>query len=73
MEEHLRFYSVLKGLHKSQVDSEVQKMMIAIGLEHKKDVCASDLSGGMRRKLSVGIAFCAQSKVVFLDEASSGI
>jgi len=31
------------------------------------------LSGGNKRKLSVGIALCGQSKVVFLDEPTSGM
>lgn len=71
VQEHLRFYSVLKGLHRDQVEAEVQRMMKAIGLLDKKDIVASSLSGGMKRKLSVGIAFCAQSGCVLLDEPSS--
>lgn len=31
------------------------------------------LSGGMKRKLSVGIALCGGSRVVFLDEPTSGM
>ena len=31
------------------------------------------LSGGMKRKLSVGIALCACSQVVILDEPTSGM
>ncbi|CAG7827997.1 unnamed protein product, partial [Allacma fusca] len=34
---------------------------------------AHTLSGGMKRKLSVGIAFCAGSKAVLLDEPTSGM
>ena len=30
-------------------------------------------SGGMKRKLSVGIAFVAGSKVVILDEPTAGV
>jgi ATP-binding cassette subfamily A (ABC1) protein 3 len=64
VEEHLHFYTVLKGFPKFEVDSEVQKMIKAIG-SHKENVVASSLSGGMKRRLSVGIAFCAQSKASF--------
>lgn len=31
------------------------------------------LSGGMKRKLSVGIALCGNSKVVMLDEPTAGM
>lgn len=63
VEEHLHFYSVLKGLPTSTVNLEVDKMVKAIGLQEKRNVIASSLSGGMKRRLSIGIAFCAKSKV----------
>lgn len=34
---------------------------------------ACNLSGGMKRKLSVGMAFIAGSKVVILDEPTAGV
>jgi ATP-binding cassette subfamily A (ABC1) protein 3 len=36
-------------------------------------VRVSALSGGMKRKLSVCLAFLGGSKVVFLDEPTSGV
>ena len=38
-------------------------MIEVLHLEDKRDVAASKLSGGMKRKLSVGIALIAGSKV----------
>ncbi|OXA58526.1 ATP-binding cassette sub-family A member 3 [Folsomia candida] len=73
VKEHLRFYSVLKGVHKSQVNSEVRRMIKAIGLEDKENVVSSALSGGMKRRLSVGIAFVGGSTCILLDEPSSGL
>jgi ATP-binding cassette subfamily A (ABC1) protein 3 len=64
VEEHLRFFCSLKGLGSSKVGPEVERMMKAIGLQDKKRVKADALSGGMKRRLSVGIAFCANSKVL---------
>lgn len=48
-------------------------MVEALGLEDKRHAESRTLSGGMKRKLSVGIAFCAGSKVVLLDEPTSGM
>lgn len=45
----------------------------AVGLEEKADCAASTLSGGSKRKLQVGIALLADSRVVLLDEPSSGV
>ena len=44
-----------------------------IGVADKKSSLASTLSGGNRRKLSVAIALCGNSKFVLLDEPSSGL
>ncbi len=44
----------------------------AVGLEDKADCPAATLSGGSKRKLQVGIALLADSRVVLLDEPSSG-
>ena len=41
-------------------------------LSDKLDTASKALSGGMKRKLSVGIALIANSKVVILDEPTSG-
>ncbi|KAK9882111.1 hypothetical protein WA026_018953 [Henosepilachna vigintioctopunctata] len=37
------------------------------------DAKCSTLSGGMKRKLSVGIALCGNSKVIMLDEPTAGM
>lgn len=71
--EHIEFFSQLKGLHKSELEFEVKKFVKLLKLEEKIDSRSKSLSGGMKRKLSVGIALCAQSKVVLFDEPSSGV
>lgn len=37
------------------------------------DAKSSELSGGMKRKLCVGIALCGNSKVIMLDEPTAGM
>ena len=62
----------MKGMDGSDVQHEIDRMVKALGLEPKRDAQAQTLSGGMKRKLCVGIALCAGSKVVLLDEPTSG-
>ncbi|XP_058461768.1 phospholipid-transporting ATPase ABCA1-like [Malaya genurostris] len=73
VKEHLYFYGRLKGLSKVQVQYEVERYIKALELVDKTNIRASSLSGGMQRKLCVGIALCAGSKVVLCDEPTSGM
>jgi ATP-binding cassette subfamily A (ABC1) protein 3 len=42
-------------------------------LNEKKHYLSSQLSGGQKRKLSLGMALIGGSKVVILDECTSGM
>jgi len=53
----------LKGLPANEVDDEVNRMLSDLGLDDKRRARVKTLSGGMKRKLSVGIALVARSKV----------
>ena len=44
-----------------------------VGLREKRGVRSAQLSGGMKRKLSVAIALIGDSRTVVLDEPSSGM
>jgi ATP-binding cassette, subfamily A (ABC1), member 3 len=48
-------------------------MLIDVDLYHHRDTVAENLSGGSRRKLSVAIALIGGSKLVLLDEPTSGM
>ncbi|CAL8113628.1 unnamed protein product [Orchesella dallaii] len=73
VEEHLQFFTSLKGMRGKGMRDEVNRMIIAIGLWQKRNCQVKTLSGGMKRRLCVGIAFCGGSQVVILDEPSSGL
>uniref|UniRef100_H2YX24 ABC transporter domain-containing protein n=1 Tax=Ciona savignyi TaxID=51511 RepID=H2YX24_CIOSA len=73
--EHLQLYAGLKGSSsgKTQSESETNNMLQDVGLPHKKHEMTRHLSGGMKRKLSVAIAFVGGSKCVVLDEPTAGV
>ncbi|KAG7459155.1 ATP-binding cassette sub-family A member 1-like isoform X1 [Solea senegalensis] len=73
VEEHIWFYSRLKGLSEQQVKGEIEQILQDTGLPHKRKSRTSTLSGGMQRKLSVALAFVGGSKVVILDEPTAGV
>lgn len=75
--EHIQFFSRVKGLYARQSKEECEKSVMTaiedVALMEKRHSFAKDLSGGMKRKLSVAIAFCGGSEVIFLDEPTSGM
>lgn len=72
--EHIIFFTKLKGIKdKMEIDEQIRKYIQLLGLEPKMNAQSKTLSGGMKRKLSIGIALCGDSKIVLIDEASSGM
>uniref|UniRef100_A0A674P4M5 ATP binding cassette subfamily A member 3 n=1 Tax=Takifugu rubripes TaxID=31033 RepID=A0A674P4M5_TAKRU len=71
--EHLLFYAQLKGYSKGKIPGEVDRIIQILNLEDKRHSRSKTLSGGMKRKLSIGIALIGDSKVVMLDEPTSGM
>lgn len=71
--EHFYFFSKLKGLKNELIDEETKNYINLLELQQKTNARSSTLSGGMKRKLCVGIALCGNSKVVMLDEPSAGM
>ncbi|KAL3755279.1 hypothetical protein ACJRO7_002345 [Eucalyptus globulus] len=71
--EHLEIYAVLKGVKEDLVERAVTDMVDEVGLADKINTCTRALSGGMKRKLSLGIALIGNSKVIILDEPTSGM
>jgi ABC-type multidrug transport system ATPase subunit len=69
--EHLRFYARVRGI--PDVEHNVEAIIRAVGLQAFRGRQAFALSGGNKRKLSLGIALMGNPSVVLLDEPSSGL
>ncbi|QIX02499.1 hypothetical protein AMS68_008016 [Peltaster fructicola] len=69
--EHLRFYARARGV--KDVEHNVERVIHAVGLAPFKTRMASKLSGGNKRKLSLGVALIGNPSVLLLDEPSSGM
>uniref|UniRef100_A0A8C7ALN3 ABC transporter domain-containing protein n=1 Tax=Neovison vison TaxID=452646 RepID=A0A8C7ALN3_NEOVI len=71
--EHLYFYCVVKGIPRKTRLLEIDHMLAAFNLLDKRNEFSCSLSGGMKRRLSMIIALLGGSKVVILDEPTSGM
>jgi ATP-binding cassette subfamily A (ABC1) protein 3 len=73
VEEHLWFYSRIKGIPSALREEIVEKAIIEMNLKDHKTKPAGTLSGGNKRKLSVAIATLGNPPIILLDEPSAGM
>ncbi|XP_043857076.1 ATP-binding cassette sub-family A member 13 [Dromiciops gliroides] len=73
--EHLLLFASIKAplWTKKQLYQQVNKTLQDVELTHHQNKHVRALSGGMKRKLSIAIAFIGNSNVVVLDEPTSGV
>jgi ABC-type multidrug transport system ATPase subunit len=71
--EHLELFAAIKDVPKEDTDRQIDDMIAQVGLTEKVNDKSAALSGGMQRKLSVGIALLGDSKIVFLSVFSTSI
>ena len=69
--EHLTLYARIRGVPNPK--HNVDEIMRAVGLTAYADRLAAKLSGGNKRKLSLGMALTGNPSVLLLDEPSSGM
>ena len=57
----------------AKIEKDIETLLKDVDLFDKKDELSKNLSGGQKRKLSVAIAFIGDSKLIYLDEPTSGM
>lgn len=73
VEENMRLVGLFKGIPSELVDHEIDMVLEKIGLLSEKKNTVRSLSGGMRRRISIGLALLGNSEVVILDEPTTGL
>lgn len=64
-QQHSRLTSLqLKGLREGQVSDQAAETLQAVELEEKGDNLPHELSGGMKRRLSIALAIVSNPKVL---------
>ena len=69
--EHLKYMVEIKGIKKDI--EHINNLIDKIDLKGKKDAICKNLSGGEKRKLCIALALIGNSKLVLLDEPTSGM
>ncbi|CAD8107532.1 unnamed protein product [Paramecium sonneborni] len=72
-DQHLYYYGRIKGIDEKELQLEIDQIITKCDLLNDRMKLAKQLSGGTRRKLSLAISLIGRSKVIFLDEPTSGM
>nr|XP_045598591.1 uncharacterized protein LOC123758342 [Procambarus clarkii] len=73
VQEVLHYYAILKDSASNEEQTDINTVLLNMALFNHRDYLVSRLSEGMRRRLCMAIAFIGNSKLVILDEPTSGI
>ena len=71
--ENLVFWGKMYGLRGKPLGRRVDEVLEVIGLTDRQTGRTSRFSGGMKRRLNIGIALLHQPRVVIMDEPTVGI
>lgn len=71
--ENLRVFGRLHGLRGHALATRIDDVMETIGLTDRADDRAEDFSGGMKRRLNIGIGLLHEPSLLILDEPTVGV
>jgi ABC-2 type transport system ATP-binding protein len=71
--ENLRFFGELYGMRDPLLSERVDEILEAIGLSDRANEPVQIYSGGMKRRLNLGIALVHGPRLLLLDEPTTGV
>lgn len=71
--ENLTFWGKMYGLRGGELKQRVNEVLEVIGLAERQKGRVSKFSGGMKRRLNIGIALLHRPQVIIMDEPTVGI
>ena len=71
--ENLRFFGKLYGIPKDRLIRRIGEVLEVIGLADRADDRTEEYSGGMKRRLNIGIGLLHEPSLLILDEPTVGV
>eukprot|EP00347_Sterkiella_histriomuscorum_P008930 403343198 len=69
--EHLKLVCEMRSISEDQIEQVIRETLATVMLTKEQDKIVRYLSGGMKRKLSLGMALIGDAKFIILDEPTS--
>jgi len=73
VQENLYIYGRYFGLSKSFIRGKIEELLDFAQLVEKRNVKVDDLSGGMKRRLTIARALVSEPEILMLDEPTTGL
>jgi ABC-2 type transport system ATP-binding protein len=71
--ENLNFFGQLYAIPRSDLKRRVEEILEVIGLADRANDVTDDYSGGMKRRLNIGIGLLHRPRLLVLDEPTVGV
>lgn len=71
--ENLSFWGQMYGLSGKKLRSRIDEVLVQIGLADKAKDRVKTYSGGMKRRVNIGVGLLHRPKLLFMDEPTVGI
>jgi linearmycin/streptolysin S transport system ATP-binding protein len=72
-EENLVFFGRLYGMSGPGLHSRVQEVLEVVGLTERRSDLVKEFSGGMKRRLNIGVGLLHKPQLLILDEPTVGV
>jgi ABC-2 type transport system ATP-binding protein len=73
VEQNIRFFAKLYSMDHSSIQKRLDELLPILRLNERRKTTISNLSGGMKRRVSIACALIHQPAIAFFDEATVGI
>lgn len=72
-EENLRFFGEIYRLKGAELKARIEEVLEQIGLTDRRKDLVKTFSGGMKRRLNIGVALLHNPEIIIMDEPTVGI
>ncbi|MGW0806382.1 ATP-binding cassette domain-containing protein [Nonomuraea sp. NPDC002799] len=71
--ENLRFFARMYGLRRAAARPRIAEVLESVGLTDRADEAVQRYSGGMKRRLNIGVGLLHRPPLLILDEPTAGV
>jgi ABC-2 type transport system ATP-binding protein len=71
--QNLRFFGQLYNLYGAELNKRIDEVLEFVGLRDRADEKIENYSGGMKRRVNIGVGLLHRPRIVYMDEPTVGV